>query len=635
MSQVNSVNGNTLLFTGFFPPCRVGTAGSTIALSGLVTLDGIALNAGDRVLVKDQADQTTNGIYAASSGNWVRTSDAMNSSQFFDGMGVMVSVGAQNAATLFLCTTTDDPVIIGTSLISFVSLSTINTVSATMRPVVQANTLAAARTALGLGPFGTASIGAGLQSDGASGVRANSAITNVSTTQFVSPAFDLVRFVATAAINFNLPQADTLWNGFGFWIQATGGDVTLVPNNVDTISGAVSVGASFVIPNGATVFVTTDAAVTGNWYVSGIPWLVQQPVNCSGTRNIVASDNAKILVHNSGAFGTFIFPAASTLPSNFRCLIINGETGMIGKGVGGTNLGSFTMYPGQSYVIIKENGTMQVLGGKQPFSVSSLQLFADASSGSDNPLVADGLASGTRAYATQNNMQNRMFSDFLHQASSPVCTCNGTFTEAITFRAAPPGAAVVFWNGSSPGAYTINEVGGVCWIIGDGAVMECANVHWEGNNNTSVAIQMHQTAILDILSGCTFGNMGGNGVHVGSDGAGFTFNIDAGYTIENGGNAKIHWSMAGSGVVNVTGSITITINGGPAPVMSTWTQLTGPVLVNMGSGITFSGGPATGAQKWAVQPQAWLSTAGNTIPGSSPGSPTLGSAPTAVSGWVS
>lgn len=150
MSQVNSVNGNTLLFTGFFPPCRAATTGSAITLAGLQTLDGIALNAGDRVLVKDQADQTTNGIYAVNSGNWVRTSDALSSAQFYDGMSVVVSQGTQNAATIFICTTTDDPVIIGTSLLTFLSLSTINTISAAMRPVVQAATLSAAYAAFAL-----------------------------------------------------------------------------------------------------------------------------------------------------------------------------------------------------------------------------------------------------------------------------------------------------------------------------------------------------------------------------------------------------------------------------------------------------------------------------------------------------
>jgi hypothetical protein len=57
-------------------PVRVATTGANITLSGLQTIDGVALAAGNRVLVKDQTDAITNGIYAANTGPWVRTSDA-------------------------------------------------------------------------------------------------------------------------------------------------------------------------------------------------------------------------------------------------------------------------------------------------------------------------------------------------------------------------------------------------------------------------------------------------------------------------------------------------------------------------------------------------------------------------------
>lgn len=53
---------------------RVATTGNTV-LSGLTTVDGISLNLGDRILVKNQVDETTNGVYSASTGSWGRTSD--------------------------------------------------------------------------------------------------------------------------------------------------------------------------------------------------------------------------------------------------------------------------------------------------------------------------------------------------------------------------------------------------------------------------------------------------------------------------------------------------------------------------------------------------------------------------------
>ena len=47
-----------------------------ITLSGGQTIDGVAVAAGDRVLVKDQTDPAENGIYVVAAGAWVRSDDA-------------------------------------------------------------------------------------------------------------------------------------------------------------------------------------------------------------------------------------------------------------------------------------------------------------------------------------------------------------------------------------------------------------------------------------------------------------------------------------------------------------------------------------------------------------------------------
>jgi phage-related tail fiber protein len=66
-------------------PVRAATTGN-ITLSGLQTIDGVALGVGDRVLVKDQTNATANGLYNAATGPWTRTIDANNNSQFATGM---------------------------------------------------------------------------------------------------------------------------------------------------------------------------------------------------------------------------------------------------------------------------------------------------------------------------------------------------------------------------------------------------------------------------------------------------------------------------------------------------------------------------------------------------------------------
>lgn len=118
---INTITGNTVLQSGFFPPVRVASTGSALnpSTGGLLTVDGITLIAGDRVLCKDETSAVNNGIYAANTGPWVRTSDAATNQQFFSGMAVVVALGSTNAKSIFICTTSDDPVVVGTSLITF------------------------------------------------------------------------------------------------------------------------------------------------------------------------------------------------------------------------------------------------------------------------------------------------------------------------------------------------------------------------------------------------------------------------------------------------------------------------------------------------------------------------------------
>jgi hypothetical protein len=106
-------------------PARVATTGSNITLSGLLTLDGVALAAGDRVLVKDQTDARTNGLYNAATGPWTRTIDAANNSQWTRGTQVAITDGIANATTNWECTAAS-PITLGTSNITFADVGLAN-----------------------------------------------------------------------------------------------------------------------------------------------------------------------------------------------------------------------------------------------------------------------------------------------------------------------------------------------------------------------------------------------------------------------------------------------------------------------------------------------------------------------------
>ncbi|MEU8378286.1 hypothetical protein [Streptosporangium sp. NPDC048865] len=94
------------------PAVRAATTGN-IALTGLQTIDGITLVAGDRVLVKNQSSAAQNGIYLAATGAWTRTDDALSPNTF-----VFVSEGSTLADTGWAIST-DTAIVPGTTAITW------------------------------------------------------------------------------------------------------------------------------------------------------------------------------------------------------------------------------------------------------------------------------------------------------------------------------------------------------------------------------------------------------------------------------------------------------------------------------------------------------------------------------------
>lgn len=96
---------------------RVSTT-AAIALAGLQTIDGVALVAGDRVLVKNQAAGAENGIYVAAAAAWARATDADSGTKLNAGALVPVEAGTVNADTIWMLKT-DGAIIVGATSIAF------------------------------------------------------------------------------------------------------------------------------------------------------------------------------------------------------------------------------------------------------------------------------------------------------------------------------------------------------------------------------------------------------------------------------------------------------------------------------------------------------------------------------------
>ena len=92
-SDAPAINIDALTIQRVRLPVRA-VATSNITLSGLPNIDGVALAAGDRVLVTAQAAATQNGVYTASSGSWTRATPENTATGMKDGALWFVSAGS-------------------------------------------------------------------------------------------------------------------------------------------------------------------------------------------------------------------------------------------------------------------------------------------------------------------------------------------------------------------------------------------------------------------------------------------------------------------------------------------------------------------------------------------------------------
>jgi len=152
---------------------RVVTA-TNITLSGGApnSVDGINLSLNDRVLVTGQTAGSQNGLYlvttlgSGSNGTWARTSDGNENGEIEAGMIVMVTEGIIYADTQWKLIT-DDPIVIGTTALTFTQNYMANSISSgTSNVVVGSNanvTISSAGTAnvLTVSSTGTVTSGTG------------------------------------------------------------------------------------------------------------------------------------------------------------------------------------------------------------------------------------------------------------------------------------------------------------------------------------------------------------------------------------------------------------------------------------------------------------------------------------------
>jgi hypothetical protein len=113
---------------------------TNITLSAVQTIDGVVLNVGDRVLVKNQTNAAQNGLYVVSSGSWTRSSDATLNVDVQAGLFAFVEEGSVNADSGFVLAT-DNPIDVGSTDLSFVQFTGAGQINAGLGLTKSGNTL--------------------------------------------------------------------------------------------------------------------------------------------------------------------------------------------------------------------------------------------------------------------------------------------------------------------------------------------------------------------------------------------------------------------------------------------------------------------------------------------------------------
>jgi hypothetical protein len=100
---------------------RVATT-ANIALTGTQTIDGVAVIAGNRVLVKNQTTESENGIYVVAAGAWSRSTDANTDPKVTSGLFTFVEEGTANKGSGWVLITAN-PITVGTTALEFSKFS--------------------------------------------------------------------------------------------------------------------------------------------------------------------------------------------------------------------------------------------------------------------------------------------------------------------------------------------------------------------------------------------------------------------------------------------------------------------------------------------------------------------------------
>jgi len=132
--------------------CLVASTANITTLSGLLTIDGVTVAAGDRVLVKNQTAQAENGIYVASASAWTRSTDADTWAELVSAF-TFIESGSTQADTSWVCTV-DAGGTIGTTPVTWVQFGAASSYTAGTGLTLSGNQFSITNTAVTAASYG-------------------------------------------------------------------------------------------------------------------------------------------------------------------------------------------------------------------------------------------------------------------------------------------------------------------------------------------------------------------------------------------------------------------------------------------------------------------------------------------------
>lgn len=279
----------------------VAVSNVTLGGGAPVVVDGVSLSAGNRVLVVGQNTSNQNGLYyvatlgTGSDGTWTRTSDGNEAGEIDAGMIIMVTEGTTYADTQWKLTT-NDPITVGTTALTFIQNYSANSISA-----------------------GTSNIVVSSSANVSVAVAGSNVAVFASTGEYVT---GLVSATGNITGNYILGNGSQLTG-----LPATYGNANVAANlaafGSNPISTTGNITAGYFIGNGVALTSITGANVTGtvanatyatsagSATTAGTVTTAAQP-NITSVGTLTSLNTSGAITVNSGAAATAIVNGATT-----------------------------------------------------------------------------------------------------------------------------------------------------------------------------------------------------------------------------------------------------------------------------------------------------------------------------------